>query len=67
MPINSTYVIDTINFMTFFGMATLLFAIMYKLLPDIKITWKDVWTGAAITTLLLAQGLPSPGVSGIFS
>jgi membrane protein len=36
--------------------ATLLFAIVYKYLPDIKVEWRDVWIGAAFTALLLALG-----------
>ena len=51
-----TYVVDIMNFIIFFGMTTVLFAVIYKLLPDIKISWKDVWIGAAITALLFALG-----------
>ena len=31
---------------------TLLFAAMYKFLPDAKIQWSDVWIGAFVTALL---------------
>lgn len=34
------------------GIITLLFAAMYKFLPDAKIQWKDVWIGAVVTALL---------------
>jgi membrane protein len=34
------------------GIITLLFAAMYKFLPDAKIRWKDVWVGAIVTALL---------------
>jgi membrane protein len=34
------------------GVVTLLFAAMYKFLPDAKIQWKDVWIGAVVTALL---------------
>jgi membrane protein len=34
------------------GIITLLFAAMYKFLPDAKIQWKDVWIGAFVTALL---------------
>ncbi len=33
-----------------------LFAIMFKVLPDAKITWKDVWVGAFVTALLFTIG-----------
>jgi membrane protein len=37
-------------------MLTLLFAILFKVLPDVEISWKDVWMGGAITALLFAFG-----------
>lgn len=39
-----------------FAMITLLFAIIYKTLPDVDIKWKDVWIGAAVTSLLFSLG-----------
>ncbi len=39
-----------------FGVITLLFALIYKILPDVKISWGDVWTGAVITALLFTLG-----------
>jgi membrane protein len=47
---------QVINFSVSFGVITLLFATIYKLLPDVKITWSDVWIGAAITALLFVVG-----------
>jgi membrane protein len=34
----------------------LLFAVMFKVLPDAKIAWKDVWVGALVTALLFTVG-----------
>src|SRR5690606_15043619 len=34
------------------GIITVLFAAIYKFLPDAKIRWKDVWVGAIVTALL---------------
>ena len=34
------------------GIITFLFAAMYRYLPDAEVTWKDVWPGALITTVL---------------
>ena len=34
----------------------LLFAMMFKVLPDAKIGWKDVWVGAFVTALLFTIG-----------
>ena len=39
-----------------FGIITLLFALMFKYVPDAKIAWKDVWFGAVVTTLLFIVG-----------
>lgn len=36
--------------------AWLLFAMMFKVLPDAKIEWKDVWVGAFVTSLLFTVG-----------
>ncbi len=38
------------------AIVTLLFALLYKYVPDIKIAWRDVWVGAAITALLFIIG-----------
>lgn len=44
------------NFIVSFAVITGLFAMMFKLLPDAKIAWRDVWVGAAITSLLFTIG-----------
>ncbi len=45
-----------VNFVISFGAVTLLFAMIYKVLPDVEIGWKDVWVGAAVTALLFTIG-----------
>ncbi len=45
-----------LNFGISFGFISLLFALIYKYLPDVKIRWKDVWIGAVITALLFTFG-----------
>lgn len=35
-----------------FGLIMVLFAAIYKFLPDAKVRWKDVWVGAALTAVL---------------
>ncbi len=39
-----------------FGVITLLFALMYKVLPDATVSWRDVWIGAAMTAFLFTIG-----------
>jgi membrane protein len=38
------------------GVVILLFAIIFKFLPDAKIEWRDVWIGAAMTAIFFAIG-----------
>jgi membrane protein len=39
-----------------FGVLTLLFAAIFRFLPDAEIAWRDVWTGALVTALLFVAG-----------
>ena len=39
-----------------FGLVTLLFAMIYKILPDAHIAWRDALVGAALTSLLFSGG-----------
>lgn len=52
----STYVIQVINFIFAESIAFLIFASIYKILPAIKIEWKDVWVGALMTTIFFTIG-----------
>jgi membrane protein len=45
-----------INFLISFGIFTLLFALIYKIVPDVDVAWRDVWIGAALTALLFKIG-----------
>ncbi len=38
------------------GVVTVLFAMIFRFLPDAKIAWRDVWIGAALTTILFLIG-----------
>jgi membrane protein len=50
------FVLQALNFFVSFGVITMLFAMMFKVLPDVKIQWSDVWVGAAVTALLFTIG-----------
>jgi membrane protein len=39
-----------------FGVIAVLFALIFKVLPDVKIAWRDVWIGAVVTSLLFTAG-----------
>jgi membrane protein len=47
----------------FLGLVTAVFALIYKVLPDVDIAWRDVWLGALVTALLFAL---ARSVLGIF-
>ncbi|HET9668500.1 MAG TPA: YihY/virulence factor BrkB family protein [Casimicrobiaceae bacterium] len=44
------------------SLETVLFAILYKWLPDVRIAWKDVWIGALISALLFSVGRVAIGL-----
>ena len=54
-----------------FGIIACLFAVIYKVLPDAHLSWRDVWIGAAFTAGLFSLGKYAIGVylgnSGIAS
>ena len=50
------FVLQTINFLLSFVVITLLFAMIYKLIPDVPNRWQDVWVGAGMTSLLFTIG-----------
>ena len=47
---------QTANVVASFFVVAVLFAMIYKFLPDVVISWKDVWIGAAVTALLFTGG-----------
>lgn len=52
-----TYVIiQASNFILGLAIVTVLFAFMFKVLPDVEIKWKSVWIGAIVTALLFNIG-----------
>src|SRR5512138_851716 len=48
--------LQLLNFTISFLVITFLFAMIFKFLPEIKIAWKDVWLGAAVTSALFTLG-----------
>ncbi len=45
-----------VNFMLSFAVTTVLFAMMFKILPDADIGWHEVWIGAVLTAALFSIG-----------
>ena len=44
-----------------FGVAAFIFGIIFKVLPDARVAWRDVWIGAALTSFLFTIGKFSIG------
>jgi membrane protein len=47
---------EAVNVVVSLGVITLLFAMIYKVLPDVKLAWVDVWVGALVTAVLFTVG-----------
>jgi len=43
---------NVVNFLFSFVLTTGLFALIYKIMPRVRIRWSEVWMGAAITAIL---------------
>ena len=50
------FIWQIVNTAVSLGVITLLFGLIYKILPDARIGWSDVWVGAGITALLFTVG-----------
>jgi membrane protein len=51
-----SFVWEAVDWLLSLVLSTLLVAMIYKLLPDAAIAWRNVWVGALITALLFALG-----------
>ena len=50
------YIAFILDFLVSIGIVTVLFALIFRFLPDTKIRWKTVWIGALITAVLFVFG-----------
>lgn len=50
------YLLHILSFAASFAFTALLFAMIFKMVPDVSIAWGDVWIGAAATSLLFSIG-----------
>jgi membrane protein len=44
------------NVLISFGLITVIFALIYKIMPRVRVQWRDVWVGASVTALLFTIG-----------
>ena len=54
--------IQVANLVVSLGITTVLFAAMFKWLPDAVVAWKDLWVGAFVTALLFTLGKTAIGI-----
>jgi membrane protein len=47
---------EALNVIVSLTVITFLFALIYKVLPDVKLSWRDVWIGALVTAGLFSIG-----------
>jgi membrane protein len=47
---------EALNVLVSLAVITLLFAMIYKVLPDVKLAWRDVWVGGLVTAGLFTIG-----------
>jgi membrane protein len=47
---------QSLDFLLSLFVVTLLFASIYKVLPDVKVPWRNLWVGAGVTALLFNLG-----------
>lgn len=50
------YAVQLLNFVIALGVVTCLFAVMFKVLPDVEVGWRSVWVGALVTAILFSIG-----------
>lgn len=51
-----TQILSTLASLLSFGIIACLFAVIYKMLPDTPLSWRDVWIGATFTAALFSLG-----------
>ncbi len=56
------FLLHVINFVVAVGVTTVLFACIFKYIPDVVIRWHDVWIGALVTALLFNLGQIGLGI-----
>jgi Predicted membrane protein len=49
-------ILHVLNLAVSFGILVILFAMIYKFMPQADVAWRDVWTGAVVTALLFELG-----------
>jgi membrane protein len=56
LPDAVAYLFYALEFVLSLGIITVLFALMFKFLPDVHLRWTNVWVGALLTSILFMVG-----------
>lgn len=56
IPGGAVIIMRIVNLVISLGVTTLLFALIFKVIPDVEIRWRDVWVGALVTAILFTLG-----------
>lgn len=54
--------LEIVDLFLSFAVIALLFAVIYRFIPDVEIRWRDVWVGAGMTALLFTIGKTLIGI-----
>jgi membrane protein len=50
------FLLQAFNMIVSLAVMTFLFGLIYRLLPDVRLAWRDVWTGAFVTSVFFSVG-----------
>jgi membrane protein len=53
---------EILNFLVSIGLIAVLFAMMFKVLPDVHLAWRDVWVGAILSSIFFSVGKTALGL-----
>ena len=54
--LHHAWILDLVQFAISVALAAILFGAVYKVMPDVRIAWADIWIGALVTSILFNLG-----------
>jgi membrane protein len=58
----TAFIVELLHFLLSTVVITVLFAMMFKFLPDVELKWRNIWFGAFVTSLLFSLGKTLTGL-----
>lgn len=59
---STAFMVEVTHFLLSTAVITVLFAMMFKFLPDVQLKWRNIWFGAFVTSLLFSLGKTLTGL-----